>query len=64
MRFAAMTAWQALWFTPGVYQPDPSKSEEWNRGAYLVEGLGHCGACHTPRNFMGAVESSERFTGA
>ena len=64
MRFAAMTAWQALWFTPGVYQPDASKSAEWNRGAYLVEGLGHCGACHTPRNFMGAVESSERFTGA
>ena len=64
MRFAAMTAWQTLWFTPGVFQPDPSKSAEWNRGAYLIEGLGHCGACHTPRNFMGAVEPSERFTGA
>ena len=64
MRFAAMTVWQALWFTPGVYRPDPSKSEPWNRGAYLVQGPGHCGACHTPRNFMGAVEPSERFTGA
>ena len=64
MRFAAMTAWQTMWFTPGVYQPDPSKPAAWNRGAYLVEGLGHCGACHTPRNFMGAVEPSERFTGA
>jgi mono/diheme cytochrome c family protein len=64
MRFAAMTAWQTLYFTPGVFQPSPDKSSEWNRGAYLVEGLGHCGACHTPRNFMGAVEPSERFTGA
>jgi mono/diheme cytochrome c family protein len=64
MRFAAMTAWQTLWFTPGVYQPDPGKTPEWNRGAYLVGGLGHCSACHTPRNFMGAVETSERFTGA
>lgn len=64
MRFAAMTSWQTLYFTPGTYKPDPSKSAEWNRGAYLVEGLGHCGACHTPRNFMGAVETSERFTGA
>ena len=64
MRFAAMTAWQTLWFTPGVFQPDPAKSEAWNRGAYLVQGLGHCGACHTPRNFMGAVMPSQQFTGA
>ncbi len=64
MRFAAMTAWQTLWFTPGVYRPNASKTEAWNCGAYLVEGLGHCGACHTPRNFMGAVEPDARFTGA
>lgn len=64
MRYAAMTAWQTLYFRPGVFKPDPAQSDEWNRGAYLVEGLGHCGACHTPRNFMGAVEPSERFTGA
>ena len=64
MRFAAMSVWQALWFAPSVFKPDPSKSEAWNRGAYLVEALGHCGACHKPRNFMGAVTPSKDFTGA
>ena len=59
-----MFAWQELWFTPGTYVNDASQSEQWNRGAYLVEGLGHCSACHSPRNFMGAVEQRERFTGA
>lgn len=49
--------WKALYFDEGRYQPDKSKSEEWNRGAYLVEGLGHCSACHAPRNFMGAEKS-------
>ncbi len=64
MRFAAMSSWQTLYFTPGPFNPNPAKSPAWNRGAYIVEGLGHCGACHTPRNFMGAIEPSERFTGA
>lgn len=56
--------WQALYLDKGRFEPDPSRSEEWNRGAYLVEGLGHCGACHTPRNFMGATEPSQALTGA
>ena len=50
----AIAVWKALYFEPGVYRPDPSKSAVWNRGAYLVDGLAHCGACHTPRNAFGA----------
>ncbi|MGB5831327.1 MAG: cytochrome c [Thiohalocapsa sp.] len=56
--------WQELYLKPGRFEPDSAKSDEWNRGAYLVEGLGHCGACHTPRNLAGATESSETLTGA
>ena len=44
-------------------QWDRSKSEAWNRGAYLVEGLGHCGACHSPKNALGAVKKDDRFEG-
>ncbi|MDP3169645.1 MAG: cytochrome c, partial [Polaromonas sp.] len=51
---AALAVWRALNFKPGVYQPDPQRSAEWNRGAYLVRGLGHCAACHTARNALGA----------
>ena len=61
---ATMLAWNELFFRPGSYVPDPSRSAAWNRGAYIVEGLGHCGACHEPRNFMGAVERSAGLTGA
>lgn len=50
----AMEGWNLLFFTPGTFTPDPSKPEEWNRGAYLVEGLGHCSACHTAKNLLGA----------
>ena len=46
-----VAVWNAAFHSAAVFQPDPSKSVTWNRGAYLVEGLGHCGACHTPRNF-------------
>lgn len=59
-----MVGWNALYFSPGTYQPDPNQSAQWNRGAYIVQGLGHCGACHTPKNVFGAVESSERFHGS
>ncbi|MFZ0425048.1 MAG: cytochrome c [Xanthobacteraceae bacterium] len=59
----SMAAWDALFFTPGVFQPDASRSAEWNRGAYLVEGLGHCGMCHTPKNSLGADKTSERMQG-
>jgi cytochrome c553 len=51
---AALAVWRALYFRPGEYKGDPAKSAEWNRGAYLVGGLGHCGACHAPRNALGA----------
>ncbi len=58
-----MAAWNKMFFHAGSYQPDPSKSQQWNRGAYLVEGLGHCGACHTPKNSAGAVKKKEFLTG-
>lgn len=51
--------WRTWYFKEGVYEPDASKSEEWNRGAYLVQGLGHCNACHTSRNVWGASEDGE-----
>ena len=51
---AALAGWRALFFTPGTLAPEPTQSVEWNRGAYLVNGLGHCAACHTPRNALGA----------
>jgi nicotinate dehydrogenase subunit B len=52
-----MAGWNALYLKSGAYQPDPSRSAEWNRGAYLVEGLGHCSACHSPRNTLGAEKT-------
>jgi mono/diheme cytochrome c family protein len=58
-----VAGWKLLFFHRGSYQPDSSKSAEWNRGAYLVEGLAHCGACHTPRNLLGAERSSASFAG-
>jgi mono/diheme cytochrome c family protein len=60
---ASMIFWNELFFTPGTFQPAADKSEEWNRGAYLAEGLGHCGACHTPKNFLGGDKASERLRG-
>jgi len=60
---AAVGLWKSRYFTPGVYQPDAARSAEWNRGAYLVQGLGHCGACHTPRNKLGAEEKDAAFAG-
>jgi len=53
---AALAVWRALFFAPGGFVPDPSKPAEWNRGAYLVQGLGHCIACHGARNVLGATE--------
>jgi mono/diheme cytochrome c family protein len=51
--------WNAMFFQPGEYRPNPARPAEWNRGAYLVEGLGHCGACHTPKNAL-AGDSTDR----
>jgi mono/diheme cytochrome c family protein len=50
---ATMRIWDALYFKQGEFTPDPSKSAEWNRGAFLVDGPAHCGACHTPKTFLG-----------
>lgn len=58
-----MVAWNKLYFTPGTFQPIAGKSAEWNRGAYLVEGLMHCGACHTPKNVAGGDKTGERLQG-
>ena len=54
-----MRGWDWLFFKEGSFAPDPQKSAEWNRGAYLVEGAGHCGACHTPKNVLGGDKTSE-----
>jgi mono/diheme cytochrome c family protein len=59
----SMIGWNALFFTPSDFTPDPKHSDEFNRGAYLVEGLGHCGACHTPLNGFGANKSYQRLEG-
>lgn len=59
-----LLAWRALYFDQGVHQDNPAKSAEWNRGAYLVNGLGHCKACHTPRNFLGANKSDRKLAGS
>jgi mono/diheme cytochrome c family protein len=58
-----MAVWNALNFTPGRLEPDPAKSTEWNRGRYLVVALGHCGACHTPKTYLGADKNSAYLQG-
>src|SRR5437764_2595105 len=60
---ASVGAWKALYFHPGRFAPDPSHNAQWNRGAYLAEGLAHCGACHTPRNALGAEKSGDPYGG-
>lgn len=50
-----LVAWRALFFRPGVFEADGAKDARWNRGAYVVQGLGHCGACHEARNALGAT---------
>jgi mono/diheme cytochrome c family protein len=58
-----LVAWDRLFFRAGEFQPDASKSAEWNRGAYLSEGLEHCGLCHTPKNEAGGDEQSRALQG-
>ncbi|CAB3740828.1 c-type cytochrome [Paraburkholderia rhynchosiae] len=55
--------WRTLYFHEGEFKPDPTRSVEWNRGAYLVEGLGHCTMCHTKINMLGGSSQSEQFAG-
>ncbi|HEX3938593.1 MAG TPA: c-type cytochrome [Xanthobacteraceae bacterium] len=59
----SMAGWDELFFKPGEFKPDPHKSAQWNRGAYLTEGLGHCGMCHTPKNVAGADETGDALQG-
>jgi mono/diheme cytochrome c family protein len=61
---ALQAGWKMLFFRPEPYRPNPARSEEWNRGAYLAEGLTHCGACHTPRNVLGAESVGHPYNGA
>ena len=58
-----MRAWNIAFFRPGIFEPDQNKSVEWNRGGYLVEGAGHCGACHTQKNFFGAEKRGQKYGG-
>jgi mono/diheme cytochrome c family protein len=60
---SAMAAWDAMYFDAGSYQADPEKSAQWNRGAYLVSGVGHCSACHGDKNFAGAVDADHPLGG-
>src|ERR1700677_5099930 len=60
----AMTFWSALFNPDTRFEPDTSKSSEWNRGAYLAEALAHCGECHTPRNLAFALNNRRKFMGA
>jgi mono/diheme cytochrome c family protein len=55
--------WKFLFFDDTAFKPDPAKSAEWNRGAYLVNGPGHCVECHSPRNILGGIKSGQRFAG-
>jgi len=58
-----MAGWNALFLDDGPFQPDPERGAAWNRGSYLVEGLGHCAACHSPRNRFGARDRGRDYSG-
>jgi nicotinate dehydrogenase subunit B len=58
-----LAGWNVLFHQPQTFQADATKSETWNRGAYLVEGIGHCGACHSPRNALGAEKANAYLAG-
>jgi mono/diheme cytochrome c family protein len=58
-----LAGWKLLFFRAGPYRDDPARDEQWNRGAYLAEGVSHCGACHTPRNSFGAEIRSQHLGG-
>jgi mono/diheme cytochrome c family protein len=60
---AGMSLWDALYFDPQPFKPDPQKSAQWNRGAYLVRGPGHCGACHTPKTVLGGDRKEQALQG-
>ncbi|MBI5131925.1 MAG: cytochrome c [Rhodopseudomonas palustris] len=59
----AVGLWKLLFFDDKPFTPDPAQTAQWNRGAYLVNGLGHCAECHSPRNALGGIVKSKRFAG-
>src|SRR6266849_9184774 len=59
----ALGGWKWLFLDGEPFRPDPSKSQAWNRGAYLINGQGHCAECHSPRNALGGIKSGQRFAG-
>lgn len=58
-----VSVWKWLFFKPGVWQDQADRDAQWNRGGYLVHAVGHCGECHTPRNFLGAMDSARYLAG-
>jgi len=60
---STLAAWRALYFGQGVFQSDPQQSAQWNRGAYLVQGLGHCNECHAQRGALGGIVRGAQLTG-
>ncbi|MFK2899440.1 cytochrome c [Dyella jejuensis] len=60
---SALAVWRAFYFKPGLYQPDRAQSMAWNRGAYLVQGLGHCNECHAPRGAWGQIATATPLSG-
>jgi mono/diheme cytochrome c family protein len=60
----AIVLWKFLFLDGKPFQPDPRRSAEWNRGAYLANGPGHCAECHSPRNWFGGIVASQRYAGA
>jgi nicotinate dehydrogenase subunit B len=58
-----LAGWNLLFLRPGVWRADPAKDAVWNRGAYLVEAISHCGACHTPHNLLGAEKRGQALAG-
>ena len=56
--------WKRLFFTPGSFRPEPARSPEWNRGAYLARAVAHCAECHTPRNLMGGLKQDWAYAGS
>lgn len=61
---ASLYPWRWLNFTAGEYRPDNTHDAQWNRGAYIVEALSHCGECHTPRDFLGGLKNDLKLSGA
>ncbi len=59
----AATLWKWLFFDAGEFQQRPAQDAQWNRGAYLVEAMGHCAECHTPRNLFGALQTDRAYAG-